>query len=191
MPDKEIVNYKDIINKIKPELDKVISFLERELTKIRTGRASPSLVEDIIVDCFGQKFPLKQLAAISIPESKQILIQPWDKSYIEGIVKSLSETGIGANPIVDKDVIRINLPPLSEEYRKNLLRLISEKQEETRKTMRYWRDDVWDEIQDKFRDGTIREDDKFRAKDELQDLIDECGEKIEKIGEKKKKEILE
>jgi len=191
MPDKEIVNYKDIINKIKPELDKVISFLERELTKIRTGRATPSLVEDVVVDCFGQKFPLRQLAAISVPEPKQILIQPWDKSYIEGIVKALEKTGTGANPIVDKEVIRINLPPLSEEYRKNLLRLISEKQEETRKTMRYWRDDVWDEIQDKFREGKVREDDKFRAKDELQDLIDEHNKKIEEIGEKKKKEILE
>jgi len=191
MPDKEIVNYKDIINKIKPELDKVISFLERELTKIRTGRANPSLVEDVVVDCFGQKFPLRQLAAISVPEPKQILIQPWDKSYIEGIVKALEKTGTGANPIVDKEVIRINLPPLSEEYRKNLLRLISEKQEETRKTMRYWRDDVWDEIQDKFREGKVREDDKFRAKDELQDLIDEHNKKIEEIGEKKKKEILE
>ena len=133
MQDKEIINYKDFINKIKPELDKVFSFLERELAKIRTGRATPSLVEDVVVDCFGQRFPLKQLAAISIPEPKQILIQPWDKSYMEGIVKSLEKTGTGANPIVDKDVVRINLPPLSEEYRKNLLRLISEKQEEAEK----------------------------------------------------------
>ncbi len=191
MQDKEIINYKDFINKIKPELDKVFSFLERELAKIRTGRATPSLVEDVVVDCFGQRFPLKQLAAISIPEPKQILIQPWDKSYMEGIVKSLEKTGTGANPIVDKDVVRINLPPLSEEYRKNLIRLISEKQEEARKTMRHWRDDVWEEVQNKFREGKVREDDKFRAKDELQDLIDEYGEKIEKIGEKKKKEIME
>ena len=191
MQDKEIINYKDFINKIKPELDKVFSFLERELAKIRTGRATPSLVEDVVVDCFGQRFPLKQLAAISIPEPKQILIQPWDKSYIEGIVKSLEKTGTGANPIVDKDVVRINLPPLSEEYRKNLIRLISEKQEEARKTMRHWRDDVWEEVQNKSREGKVREDDKFRAKEELQDLIDEYGEKIEKIGEKKKKEIME
>jgi len=191
MQDKEIINYKDFINKIKPELDKVFSFLERELAKIRTGRATPSLVEDVVVDCFGQRFPLKQLAAISIPEPKQILIQPWDKSYIEGIVKSLEKTGTGANPIVDKDVVRINLPPLSEEYRKNLIRLISEKQEEARKTMRHWRDDVWEEVQNKSREGKVREDDKFRAKEEIQDLIDEYGEKIEKIGEKKKKEIME
>jgi len=189
MEEKELINYKDIVNKIKPELDKVIQFLDRELQKIRTGRATPSLVEDVVVDCFGQKFPLKQLAAISIPESKQILIQPWDKSYVEGIVKALSETGTGANPIVDRDIIRINLPPLSEEYRKNLIHLISEKQEQARQTIRYWRDDAWDKIQEKFKERKIREDDKFRAKDELQELIDEYNKKIETMGDKKKKEI--
>src|SRR4030043_717750 len=107
--------YKEIIQKIKPELEKTVSFLEGELAKIRTGRATPALVEDVVCDCFGQKFPLKQLAAISTPEARQILIQPWDKSYIEGIVSALEKTGIGANPIVDKDVVRINLPPLNED----------------------------------------------------------------------------
>lgn len=183
--------YKEVINKIEPELDKVIGFLNRELARIRTGRASPSLVEDVIVDCFGQKFPLKQLSAISCPERRQILIQPWDKSYIEGITLALGKTGIGTNPIVDKDVIRINLPPLSEEYRKDLLNFLSDKQEEARKTIRHWREEAWAEIQEKFRDGKIREDDKFKAKDELQELIDEYNEKIEEMGERKKKEILE
>jgi len=191
MIEKEIVNYKEIIDKIKPELDKVINFLERELAKIRTGRATPSLVEDIVCECFGQKFPLKQLAAISVPESKQILIQPWDKSYLEPIVNAFSKAGLGVSPIVDKDLIRISLPPLSEEYRKNLIKIFSEKQEEARKTIRRWREEAWDEIQEKFRAGKIREDDKFRAKDELQELIDEYNQKIEDIGEKKKKEIME
>ena len=189
MSNNEIVNYKEIINKIKPELDRAISFLERELAKVRTSRATPALVEDVVCECFGQKFPLKQLAAISCPESKQILIQPWDKSYVEGIVQALEKTGVGASPVVDKDVIRINLPPLSEEYRKNLLRIISEKQEEARRTIRRWRDEAWDEIQEKTREGKIREDDKFRGKDELQKLVDEYNEKIEKMGEGKRKEI--
>lgn len=188
---EEEIDYKKIINLIKPELDKAIHFLERELAKIRTGRASPGLVEDIICECFGQKFPLKQLAAISCPEARQILIQPWDKSYLEGIVKALSETGIGANPIVDREVIRINLPPLSEEYRKDLTRLISQKQEEARKTIRRWREEAWAKIQEGYREGKIREDDKYRGKDELQKLIDEYNEKIEEIGERKKKEIRE
>ena len=185
------MEYKEIIEKIRPELEKVIRFLEGEVAKIRTGRASPALVEDIQVDCFGQKLPLKQLAAISCPEPKQILIQPWDKSYIEGIEKALSQSSIGASPIVDKEVIRINLPALTEEFRKNLLRVIAEKQEEVRKTIRRWREEAWKEIQEGFKEGKIREDDKFRAKDELQELIDEYNKKIEDLGEKKKREIME
>ena len=189
MVDKEIINYKDVVSKIKPELDKVVAFLEGETAKIRTSRASPSLVEDIVADCFGQKFPIKQLAAISTPEPKQILIQPWDKSYIEGIVRALEKTGVGANPVVDKDAIRITLPPLTEEYRKNLTRLLAEKKEQGRETIRHWRDIVWDEIQEKFKEGKIREDDKFRGKDELQKLVDEYNEKIEGMVERKRKEI--
>ncbi len=183
--------HKEIIDKIKPELDKVILFLEGELAKIRTSRATPSLVEDVKVDCFGQKLPLKQLAAISTPEIKQILIQPWDKSYIEGIVAALGKTVIGASPVVDKDVIRIKLPPLTEEYRKDLLRLLSDKQEEARKTLRRWREQAWKEIQDGFKESKIREDDKFRAKDDLQELIDDYSKKIDDLGDKKKREITD
>jgi len=186
------MDYQEIIKKIRPEMEKVLGFLERELAKIRTGRASPSLIEDVVCECFGQSFPLKQLAAISTPEPKQILIQPWDKSYVEGIVSALEKTsGLAASPVADKDVIRINLPPLSEEYRKELLRLLSQKQEEARKTIRRWREEAWDEIQEKYRQGEIREDDKFRGKDELQELVNEYNEKIEEMAEKKKKEISE
>jgi ribosome recycling factor len=183
--------YKEIINKIKPEMDKVVAFLDGELSKIRTGRASPSLVEDVVVDCFGQKFPLKQLAAISIPGAKQILIQPWDKSYIEGIVSALQKTGVGVNPVVDRDAVRINLPPMTEDYRRDLARLISEKQEQTRQTIRRWRERAWEEIQEQSKAGEIREDDKFRGKDELQKMVDEYNKKTEDLGEKKKKEIME
>ncbi|MFH1575841.1 MAG: ribosome recycling factor, partial [Candidatus Nealsonbacteria bacterium] len=178
-------NYKEIIDKIKPEFDKAIKFLEGELSKIRTSRANPALVEDVIVDCFGQKFPLKQLAAISTPEPRQISIEPWDKSYIEGIVSALSRTGVGASPIVDKNTIRINLPDLTEEYRKDLLKLLSEKQEQTRQVLRKWREEAWRNVQDGFKDGKVREDDKFRAKTELQKMIDDYQKKIEELGEKK------
>lgn len=183
--------YKEILKKIQPEIDKVIGFLEKELSKIRTGRANPSLVEDVVVDCFGEKFPLKQLAAISAPEPKQIVIQPWDKSYIEGIVSALEKTGVGANPVVDRDSIRINLPALNEEYRRELQRVISEKQEESRKTVRHWREEAWSEIQEKAKGGEIREDDKFRAKDDLQKIVEEAGKKIDEIGDRKKEEVLE
>lgn len=184
-------NYKEIIDQIKPELDKVVNFLEREITQVRTTRASPALVENIVVEYFEQRFPIKQLAAISCPQPRQIVIQPWDKSYIEPIVNAISKSSLGAAAIVDKDLIRINLPSLTEEYRKSLFKLLSEKSEQAKLTIRHWREKAWKEIRDGFQESKIREDDKFRAKDELQKLVDDYNKKIQEIKEKKEKEIME
>lgn len=185
------MSYQEIIEQIKPELDKVTTFFDKETAKIRTSRATPSLVEDLEVDCFGQRFPLKQLAAISLAGPRQLNIQPWDKSYIESIVAAISKSTLGSAPIVDKDLIRISLPQISEEYRKGLLRILSGKQEEAKKTIRRWREEAWDIIQREFRESKIREDDKFRGKEKLQELINEYNEKIEEIAERKRKEIME
>lgn len=185
------MEYKQIIDKIRPELEKTIKFLEGEMAKIRTGRATSSLVEDIQVECFGQKMPLKQLGAIFTPGPRQIVIQPWDKSYIESIEKAVAQSNIGSFPVVDKEVLRINLPDLTEEFRQNLKKVLSEKKEEAKKTVRRWREEAWKEVQEKERSGEIREDDKFKAKDELQELVDEYNGKIEEMGEKKQKEIME
>ncbi len=181
--------YQEIIDKIKPELDKTINFLEKELAKIRANRASISLVEDIEVECFDQKFKLKELAAISIPKPREIVIQPWDKSYLEYIEKAIARTSSGISPVIDGELIRISLPPLSGEYRESLLIIISQKKEETKQTVRKWRGEVWSEIQKLTQEGKIRKDDKFRAKDKLQELIDDYNEKIEKLAENKKKEV--
>ena len=181
--------YDEIIKKIEPEMEKAIEFLEKEMAKLRTSRVSPSLVEDIVADCFGQKFPLKQLATISVSGPREILIQPWDKSYLESIEKSISRSSIVASPVIDKETIRLSFPQLTEEYRKSLEKVISEKQENARKTIRHWREEAWREVQDKQRSGDISEDNKFRAKDDLQDLVDKYNKKIEEMGENKKKEI--
>jgi len=183
--------YKEIIDKIRPELDKAINFLERELAKTRTSRPSISLIEDIEVNCFDQKFPLKQLGAISSPGPRQILIQPWDDSYIEPIIDAISRSSLGVNPIADKDSIRFSFPPMSEEYRNDLLQILSRKMEDARKTIRHWRQVAWDEIQEKFQEGEISEDDKYRGKDKLQEVIDGHNERIEELIEKKRKEIKE
>lgn len=183
------MDQKEIIKKIKPELEKVLGFWERELLKIQTGRASVSLVEDIMVDCFGQKLPLKQLGSISCPSPREIVIQPWDKSYLEEIERAISRSSLGLNPVVSQDVVRLSLPLLSEEYRKDLIRTLSDKQEEVKRTIRRWREEAWREIQQKEREGEIREDDKYRAKDELQEMIDEYNGKIEELAERKKKEM--
>ncbi len=183
------MEYKEIIKKSRPEMDKAITYFDRELAKIHTGRASASIVEDLVVDCFGQKMPLKQLAMISVPEPRLIVIQPWDKSYFEGIQHAISQSQLGLAPVVDQNVIRISMPDLTSEYRQNLVKVISRAQEEARQTIRRLRDQIWSEVQKKEREGEVREDDKFKAKDELQEVVDEYGKKIEESGERKKKEI--
>lgn len=185
------MTYQEIIEKIKPEIENTVHFLEEELQKIQTGRASPSLIENIQIECFDQKFPLKQLAAISLSGTRQIIIQPWDKSYIEPIEKAIARSAISISPVVDKDVIRVSFPQLSEEYRRDLLRVISAKMEDARRTIRHWREEAWREIQEKAKEGEIREDDKFRGKDKLQELIDESNKKVEEMIERKNKEITE
>ncbi len=185
------MEYKAIINKAKPEMDKAVAFLDRELSKIHTGRASASIVEDMTIECFDQKFPLKQLAMISVPEPRMIVIQPWDKSYFEAIEKAVSASQLGLSPVADGNVIRIAMPDLTSDYRQNLVKVISKTQEDARQAVRRIRDAVWSEVQKKEREGEIREDDKFRAKDGLQEIVDDYNKKIEESGDRKKKEITE
>ncbi len=181
--------YQKIIDKIKPELDKALDYFKGEVAKLRTSRATPSLVEDIEVDCFGQKMTVKELGSISCLQSNQIVIEPWDKSYIESIEKAISKSDLGLTPNVNGGIIRLKLPFLSEERRDNLVKILSEKTEQARQTIRHWRKEAWDEIQDIFQEGKMGEDEKYKGKDKLQELIDEYNQKIEKIAENKKEEI--
>ncbi len=184
------MSYKEFIDKVRPEFEKSFKFLQVEIDKIRTSRASPSLVEDIEVNYLGDKFSLKQLAAISSPEPNQIVIQPWDTSYIESIEKAVANSGLGMSSAVDKNLIRLSLPLLTEEYRRSLVKILNEKAEQGRQTMRHWREDAWNKIQQAQKDKKITEDDKFHGKDELQKLIDEYQKKIKELIEKKEKELL-
>jgi len=181
--------HEEIIKKTEPEFEKAVDFVQKKLSSVRTGRASPALVEDIKADCFGEMLPIKQLGAISIPSSRQIMIQPWDRSYIESIEKALSREASGLSPITEGPNIIINLPSMSEELRKELAKVISQTEESAKQTIRKFRDNAWSEIQEKTREGLIREDDKFRAKDKLQDLVDKYNKKIDELTERKKKEL--
>jgi ribosome recycling factor len=181
--------YKQIIDKTKPEMDKAIEFLKEELMKIRAGRANPSLVEDLKVDVFGEMMPIKQIANVMASDARQLLISPWDPSYIQPIERAISSSDLGLNPITDKTSIRISLPPLSDEYRQQLIRLVATKEEEARKTIRHFREKIQSEIQEGFKEGSISEDDKFKSKDELQSVIDEYSKKIKEMGENKIEEI--
>lgn len=185
-----MANYKEFIDRAKTEFEKSFRFLEGEMAKIRTSRASPALIEDIEVNAFGQKFPLKQLGSISSPGTNQLLIQPWDNSYVEPIQNAISQSGLGMSSSVDKNLIRLSLPLLTEEYRNQLTRTLGEKSEATKQTMRRQREDVWNKIQAAQKAKELSEDEKFRGKDELQKVVDEYNEKIKNLIEKKKQEII-
>lgn len=185
-----MASLKEFIDKIKPEFQKSFGFLQAEIDKIRTSRATPSLVEDIEVTAFGNKFALNQLASISCPEPSQIVIQPWDPSYIEPIQAAVSNSGLGMSLSVDKNLIRLTLPMLTEEYRKSLVKVLNVKAEEGRQTLRHWREDCWNKIQKAQKEGILSEDDKFRGKEELQKIIDEYNKKIKELIERKEKDLM-
>ena len=182
--------YKQIINNLKPGLDRAINYLKEEFSSLQAGRANPSLVEDIIVECYDQKMPLKQVASIQMPEPRVIIIRPWDKEIIKNIELSIKNSKLGLNPSLDSDIIRLNIPSLNEERRKELTKIISEKAEEAKISIRRQREDAWREIQDLEKEKQILEDDKFRAKDELQKIIDEYNGKIDAMKKKKEGEIM-
>lgn len=181
--------YKKYIEEIKPELEKAIDYLQKELAKIRTDRATPSLVEDIVVECFDQKLPLKQLAAISCPEERQIVIQPWDKNYIKSIIAAIRKANSELNPVPQAGIIRIKLPSLTKEYREKLIKKISAIREEARISIKRTRDEAWNSIKTAEEQGEITEDDKFRGKDELQKIVDQYNGKVNQIIEDKKAKI--
>jgi ribosome recycling factor len=183
--------YQEIIEKIKPELAKTVDYFQNELKKIRTSRPSTALVEDIGVNIFGKKMPLKSLGQISFGEGREVVIRPWDASYLEAIEKAVLNSPLNMSPVVEKEQIRIRFSDLTKETRKNLVVLLGEKTEDARKAIRHWRTEAWKEIQDEFAKSEITEDDKYRGKDKLQELIDEYNEKIAQLSEEKKKEIME
>lgn len=184
-------NYKDAIKKIEPEMEKSVSFLREEFAKIRTSRISAVLIEGIKVDYFGEKLSLKQLATISTAGPRQLIVQPWDASYLALIEKAVRQSGISGSPKMEKGAVLVSFPPLSEDYRKDILKQAGDLAEAVRRTIRKWREKAWEEIQNKTRGGAIREDDKYRAKDELQKLVDKYNKEIKNELDRKEKEIME
>ncbi len=184
------MTYKEIINGIKPNLDRALEKFKEELGSLRTGRATPALIETVEVECYGSRLPLKQIASIIVSEPRVLIVQPWDTNVIKEIEKAINTSRSGLSVAPAGDLIRINIPPLNEESRKDLVRILHQKMESARIIIRSLREQAWKEIQDKERAGEIREDDKFRGKEELQKTIDECNKKIEEAGGAKEKEIM-
>lgn len=181
---------KDLFNQKKPLFDGALDFYKNDIASIRTGRATPSLVEEVVADCYGQKMRIKELASLTVPEPRTLVIQPWDKGVVDAIAKAIRESGVGLNPVVDGQIIRLNIPSLTEERRKEFIKLLKQKTEEAKVKIRKIREEIWDKIQKLEKEGEIREDDKFKGKDDLQKIMDEHNKKIEELEKKKENELM-
>ena len=175
----------------KESMQKSIDALENDLKKIRTGRASLSILDDIRVDYYGTLTPLNQMASLSTPESRLITIQPWDVSVIKDVEKAILKSDLGLTPSNDGKVVRISIPPLTEERRKQLVKVIYKKSEEHKISIRNVRRDTNDLLKSLKKDGEISEDDAFKAQDQVQKITDEHIKLIDDVCKNKEKEILE
>ena len=180
-----------IYQETRESMDKSIDSLKNEFKRVRTGRASPSLLDGIRVEYYGTMTPLNQMASLSVPESRLITIQPWDVSVIKDIEKAILKSDLGLTPSNDGKLIRISIPPLTEEGRKQIVKVIYKKSEEHRVAVRNIRRDSNDLLKGLKKDGEISEDDAFRAQDQVQKITDKYIKLIDDVCKEKEKEILE
>ena len=172
-------------------MEKSIDSLKNEFKKVRTGRASLSILDGIRVEYYGTMTPLNQMASLSIPESRLINIQPWDISVIKDIEKAILKSDLGLTPSNDGKLIRISIPPLTEERRKEIVKVIYKKSEEHRVAVRNIRRDSNELLKGLKKDGDISEDDAFRSQDQVQKITDKHINLIDDVCKEKEKEILE
>lgn len=173
------------------EMTKAVESLKNDLKKVRTGRASLNILDGIRVDYYGTPTPLNQMASLSIPESRLITIQPWDVSVINDIEKAILKSNIGITPSNDGKLIRIAIPPLTEERRKEIVKSVHKMCEERKISIRNSRRDANEMIKELKKDGEIAEDDSFKAQDQVQKITDEYIKLIDEAYQEKEKEILE
>lgn len=181
----------EVYNDCKDKMEKAIKTLEKDFSKLRTGRASTSLVEDLVVDYYNTPTPLNQLASISIPDSRTIAIQPWDKSSIGNVEKAIMKSDLGLNPTNDGKIIRINIPPLTEERRKELVKVAKKYNEDTKIAIRNIRREANDTLKKMKNDKELSEDEMYKAQEQVQKLTDDYVGKADDLLSEKQKEIME
>jgi ribosome recycling factor len=181
----------DIRRDAEGRMSRALDALDRDLAAIRTGRAATALVERIPVEYYGTSTPLNQLASISVPEAHTIVIQPWDRSALGAIEKAILKSDVGLTPNIDGTVVRLNIPPLTEERRRELVKLVHKRMEEARVEIRNHRRDVADEIKHAEKDGEIGTDESRREMDLLQKVTDRWTAEVDRVGKHKEQEIME
>ncbi len=181
----------DVVTELKGRIDKTLEDLRRDLTKVRTGRASPNLLDGIRVDYYGTPTPLSGVANITSPEPRLIIIKPWEKSVLKDIEKAIREANLGINPMNDGEVIRLPFPPLTEERRKEIAKQVKTKGEEHKVAIRNIRRDANEVLKAQLKDKKITEDDSKRLTEKVQKETDDGVKKVDEIISKKEKEVME
>jgi ribosome recycling factor len=181
----------DVLSDAESRMTKAIDALRRDLGTVRTGRASPSLVDRVTVDYYGTPTPLNQMAGISVPEARLLVIQPWDRSTIPAIEKAIQKSELGLNPNNDGQVIRIAVPALTEERRKQLVKVVHQHVEEGKVALRNIRRDAIAHIRDLTGERMISEDDERRGTARIEELTKKFVDEVDKIGKSKEHEVLE
>ena len=176
---------------VEARMSDAVEAMDRDFNHIRTGRASTSLVERISVDYYGTQTPLNQLASISVPESTTIVIQPWDRSVLGAVVKAIQKSYVGITPNIDGTVVRLNIPPLTEERRKDLVKQVHKRMEETKVEIRNHRRDALEAIRQREKDGDLGSDESHREQESLEKLTHKWTDEVDRVGAAKEAEVLE
>lgn len=180
----------EILGELKEKMGKTVETLKKEYTKLRTGRATPALLEGIKVECYGTVMPIEQVASISVPEPRLITLQPWDQSIVPQIEKAILKSELGLTPNFDGKVIRISIPPLTEERRKELVKVAKKMAEDAKVVIRNHRRDANEHIKKLKNEKLISEDDMRKTQDQVQKITDEHIKKIDQVFSEKEKEIM-
>lgn len=181
----------DVTAEAKGKMDKTVDVLRREFSTMRAGRATPSLLERVLVDYYGTPTPVNQLGQVTAPEPRLLVVQPWDKSVVPEVEKAILKSDLGLTPSSDGSVIRLAIPQLTEERRKELVRAVHKKAEEEKVALRNLRREAIDVLQKRQKAGEMSEDELHRGQEEIQHITDEHVKKIDELAAAKEKEVLE
>ena len=182
---------KTILNEASLRMQKAIDHLEEELLNVRAGKASPNVLNGVMVDYFGSQVPVSGAASVTVPDARTILIQPWDKNMLRPIEKAIIDSNIGLTPSNNGEQIRLSIPPLTEERRKDLTKQVRKYAEDSKVAVRNIRRDAVDYVKKAQKKGELTEDDQKKAEKDIQDLTDKHVKKIDEMCAKKEKELME
>jgi ribosome recycling factor len=180
----------NILSENKPHFEKTMDRFQTELSSLRTGRANPALLSTVMVESYGSKVPLQQVASVTVSDAKTLTISPWDKSQLAEIEKGIVAANLGFNPGNDGNVIRINLPPLNEERRKEMVKLVGQMAEAARISIRQVREDILKQLKREESDGKATKDDVSRLQKKVQELVDVYNKQVKDMSEDKEKEVM-